>query len=111
MSADTFFYAGLAGARQNTIDDLDDTIDQWRAYCDQLKAQNQQLMQELAKANYIAEDWMDAAVTQGAQKVVVSNLLKKRTGQGAFDYYGEAEFDRLTREQIPASRKAFGLKD
>ena len=112
MSDDSLFYAGLAGGRQNAIDEKNAALGEWQQHSHQLERKITALNKRLRKVNEIAKDWQEQAVMKDAQMVVAAKTFREVTGEGVVDHLGgESEFDRRVKEQVPNSRKAYGLTD
>lgn len=103
MSADTMFWAGMAGGRKETINDLRQTVHGWQDYADELE-------QTIARLNYIAKDWQEEAVAGRADARVAMNTFREATGKTVRDYLGNDETERRLEAERKAYRNEKGLK-
>lgn len=103
MSSDGFFYAGLAGGRQNRIDKLNANLDEWQAYAAQLE----DLVEQLRQSRLF---WFNTAVNEGASAQVLGDVFKEVTGHRARDYFGEKALDRR-HEDLKKTERQSKLRD
>lgn len=103
MSSDGFFWAGMAGGRQNRIDKLNANLDEWQAYAAQLE----DLVEQLRHARLF---WFNTAVNEGGQTRTLLQGFEEITGKSMRQHVGDANMDSRLKQHTEEQRKAF-LKD
>lgn len=81
MAGDTLFYAGLAGARQDRIDFLEDEHRK-------LYYRNQSLVQQIQQMDRALQSWQEEMIAAGASANVREEVFRKVTGKGVREYFG-----------------------
>ena len=98
-----FFFAGLAGKRQEQIQQLNGNINEWQAHCARLEREND----ELRRSRLF---WFNSAVNEGAAAQVYADGFKEYTGRRFQEVYGQEETTRRVNQQKETERKHTFLK-
>ena len=101
--ADSFFYAGLAGGRQNRIDRLEENLDEFE---DHIIQQNRQI----AHLQRVLGQWQEEAATADAHAGVALKAFKEFTGKSVREHLGDAETNRRLAKEKSDSLRNYGLK-
>ena len=103
MSNDGFFWAGMAGKRQEQIQQLNRSIDKWEAHVANLE----HTIEELRRSRLF---WFNTAVKEGATAQVVADIFKEHNGNSINDTFGEKNVSRRIEDQKGTERKHTFLK-
>lgn len=96
MSADGFFWAGMAGGRQDQIDRLHRDIDTWEAHVEKLNRIIADLQDENAELRESRLLWLDTACQGYGEARLIARSFRKVHGTSATEYLGGPdEADRL----------------
>lgn len=88
MSADGFFWAGMAGGRQDQIDRLNRNIDEWEAHVDKLNRIIYDLRAENAELRESRLVWLDNACQGHGEAKLIARSFRKVHGTSATEYLG-----------------------
>ena len=103
MSNDGFFWAGMAGKRQEQIQQLNRSIDKWEAHVANLE----HTIEELRRSRLF---WFNTAVKEGAAAQVFADGFKEYTGKGFKAVFGNEETKRRVEDQKSVERNKTFLK-
>ncbi|KAF0279931.1 hypothetical protein FPL11_05620 [Spiribacter aquaticus] len=106
MSTDGFFWAGMAGGRQNQIDKLNRSIDKWEAHTQKLERIINDLRAEnraLRKSRLV---WLDNATRREGEGKLIAQSFREVYGTSATEYLGGPdEADKKIEKARIESRK------
>ena len=102
MDHDGFYFAGLARQRGEEAQDWADNANKWRAYAEQLEAENAKLKNEVV-------EWQATAVQAGARGLAREEIIKSLTGKDAYTAAGgEPVFRQIVEKMRPIAKDRLG---